>query len=67
MHEHICIHAKRKRARVQLQPLFDLVGGWMERRRQRRDLSGLTDYMLRDIGLSRADVEGETTKPFWQG
>ena len=44
----------------------DLVLGWHERVRQRRHLRSLDDYMLRDIGLSRADVEGEAGKPFWR-
>ena len=39
---------------------------WAERGRQRRQLAELNDYMLRDIGLSRADVAAETRKPFWQ-
>ena len=43
----------------------DLVLSWHERARQRRRLRSLDDYMLRDIGLSRADVEGEADKPFW--
>lgn len=34
--------------------------------RQRRHLASLSDWQLRDIGLSRADVEAETTKPFWR-
>jgi uncharacterized protein YjiS (DUF1127 family) len=42
-----------------------LVLTWHERARQRRRLRALDDYMLRDIGLSRADVEGEADKPFW--
>lgn len=39
---------------------------WAERRRQRRALLGLGDYLLHDIGLSRADAEGEGGKPFWR-
>ncbi|TPM11013.1 DUF1127 domain-containing protein [Mesorhizobium sp. B2-3-7] len=35
----------------------------MERRRSRRMLMELTDSQLQDIGLSRADVVGETGKP----
>ena len=31
-----------------------------------RQLAGLNDSMLRDIGLTRADVAGETRKPFWR-
>lgn len=38
---------------------------WEDRRLQRRALLYLSDAMLRDIGLSRADVENETAKPFW--
>jgi len=39
---------------------------WLERVRQRRHLGQLSDHMLKDIGLSRADVESETAKPFWR-
>ena len=40
---------------------------WRERRRQRLTLRTLDDHLLRDIGLSQADVEGECRKAFWQG
>jgi uncharacterized protein YjiS (DUF1127 family) len=40
---------------------------WAERRDQRHRLAELNDRMLRDIGLSRADVMAEATKPFWRG
>ncbi len=46
--------------------LIDTLLDWQERARQRHHLSGLDDHLLRDIGLSRADVEHETAKPFWQ-
>ena len=39
---------------------------WFERARQRRQLGELSDHMLKDIGLTRADVEAEVTKPFWR-
>lgn len=35
------------------------------RYRQRRDLADLTDEQLRDVGLTRCDVERECAKPFW--
>ncbi len=38
---------------------------WSERARQRRQLAALDDRMLKDIGLTRADVMSETDKPFW--
>jgi len=37
-----------------------------ERARQRRQLAELDDYMLRDVGLTRADVASEIRKSFWQ-
>jgi uncharacterized protein YjiS (DUF1127 family) len=39
---------------------------WHERARQRHQLQRLSDHMLRDIGLSRADILAESTKPFWR-
>jgi uncharacterized protein YjiS (DUF1127 family) len=39
---------------------------WLERARQRRELQQLGDHMLKDIGLTRADVEAEISKPFWR-
>jgi uncharacterized protein YjiS (DUF1127 family) len=44
----------------------ELLLTWHERSRQRHQLQCLSDHMLRDIGLSRADVLAEATKPFWQ-
>jgi uncharacterized protein YjiS (DUF1127 family) len=35
------------------------------RQRERRDLGMLDDYMLKDIGVTRADVEFEAQKHFW--
>jgi uncharacterized protein YjiS (DUF1127 family) len=39
---------------------------WRRRARDRRTLQSLDDQLLRDIGLSRADVEAEARKPFWR-
>jgi uncharacterized protein YjiS (DUF1127 family) len=36
------------------------------RARQRRELAALSDHSLRDIGLSRADVDVEISKPIWR-
>ena len=38
----------------------------MDRARQRRALAGLDDRMLKDIGISRYDVEREIRKRPWQ-
>lgn len=43
-----------------------LLLGWQERARERRHLLELSDHMLRDLGLSRADVENEVSKRFWR-
>ena len=46
--------------------LAETIAVGLERRRQRVALARLDDRMLRDIGLTTADVEGEVTKPFWK-
>ena len=46
--------------------LFDLLMEWQERTRSRVLLARLDDRMLRDMGLTRADVDVEATKPFWR-
>ena len=57
--------------------LAALVGGAVEwaadelarsyqRHQERRALQRLDDYMLSDIGISRADVDLEANKPFWR-
>jgi len=39
---------------------------WQARARQRRQLLALSDGALKDFGASRADAEGEGSKPPWQ-
>jgi len=46
--------------------LSDLFSTWLRRARERRDLQSLDDYMLKDIGVTRADVEFEAQKHFWR-
>jgi uncharacterized protein YjiS (DUF1127 family) len=45
--------------------LFDQLFTWLERARQRRHLGELDDRLLRDIGLSRVEVEQEISRRFW--
>jgi len=47
--------------------LADKLLDWMDRARARHSLAGLTESELKDIGLSRGDVEFEIRKPFWRG
>ena len=39
---------------------------WQERIVERRRLQTMSDHELRDIGVSRADIEVEARKPFWR-
>ncbi len=38
---------------------------WRQLSRDRAELARLSDDRLRDIGLSRADVMWESSRPFW--
>jgi uncharacterized protein YjiS (DUF1127 family) len=38
----------------------------LERKRTRRGLLELSDYQLKDIGLSRCDAEREARRRFWE-
>ena len=38
---------------------------WQELARQRRALGALSDHMLKDLGLTRADALREAGRPFW--
>jgi uncharacterized protein YjiS (DUF1127 family) len=44
-----------------------LIGTWRRRIRERQAFAKLDCRELRDIGLSRWDVERELAKPFWRG
>jgi uncharacterized protein YjiS (DUF1127 family) len=46
--------------------LVEMLLTWVERSRERRQLGLLSPHMLKDIGISRADVETEMSKPFWR-
>ena len=39
---------------------------WRQRALERRELAGLSDLMLHDIGLSRADADYLANRPFWK-
>ena len=40
---------------------------WRERVQDRRSLAELSDYELRDIGITPAERFQELRKPFWRG
>lgn len=45
---------------------FDVVMEWQERAQTRHALRLMDEHMLRDMGVTRADVEQEAAKPFWR-
>lgn len=45
---------------------FDTLFAWLERAGSRRSLASMSDFQLKDVGLSRADIQGEVDKPFWR-
>ena len=46
--------------------MLDAYLAWAEVSRQRRALLALSDDMLKDIGISRAQADFEGSKPFWR-
>lgn len=56
------------RRRVPSNPsrFFDVLLLWLQRRRERRRLGALSDYMPKDIGLTRADIDSEVRNMFWR-
>tara|TARA_R110002167_G_scaffold51005_1_gene148004 strand:+ start:530 stop:748 length:219 start_codon:yes stop_codon:yes gene_type:complete len=51
---------------VSLRALGSLLLKWQERIEERQRLENLDPRLLRDIGLSPADVAEECRKPFWR-
>jgi len=52
---------------LELLDLGTLLLVWQARWRQRCGLDRLSDHMLKDLGISRADASREARKPFWRG
>jgi len=46
--------------------LYAALMEWLRRSRSRAVLARLTDRELRDVGLTRAEAERESGKPFWR-
>ncbi|AWY40460.1 DUF1127 domain-containing protein [Pseudomonas putida] len=58
-------HAAEKHSVHLISDLLHKVSRWYELHRERELLASLSDEALKDIGMSRADVEFESVKPFW--
>jgi uncharacterized protein YjiS (DUF1127 family) len=52
---------------LELLDLGTLLLVWQARWRERARLDRLSDHMLKDIGISRADASREAMKKFWHG
>jgi uncharacterized protein YjiS (DUF1127 family) len=52
--------------RYALRALLETLDAWSSRVSGRRELAGLSDVELKDIGLTRMDARMEAEKPFWQ-
>jgi len=52
--------------RLMARAFAGVVSEWRRRSRDRAQLAMLDDRMLRDIGITRADVWRECNKPFWR-
>ncbi len=57
---------RRRSLSLSFRSCVDLLNVWVYRATERRAVSKLSDLVLRDIGLTRADVMQESMKPFWQ-
>ena len=49
-----------------LDRLWQTFLSWQERASSRHRLSLMSEYDLKDIGITRTDAEGEINKPFWR-
>ncbi|WAP70392.1 DUF1127 domain-containing protein [Jiella pelagia] len=54
------------RGREWLGRLVRVLRRWAAMRRQRLDLASLSDWQLRDLGLTAEAALKEARKPFWQ-
>ena len=52
--------------RAGLQRFWSRIEQWQQRAEQRKALLALDDRILKDIGITRADVVREAEKPFWK-
>ena len=67
---HIVFRSAKRAPRLGIAGLgrraLGLLAAWQERAAMRRGLAHMDDRLLRDIGLTRADVRRELDKPLWR-
>ncbi|KZB68283.1 hypothetical protein AUP42_12605 [Thalassospira lucentensis] len=47
--------------------VLERVRVWQESARNRRMLEQLDDHLLKDVGMTRSDLDRELSRPFWIG
>ncbi|WP_221076523.1 DUF1127 domain-containing protein [Agarivorans aestuarii] len=52
--------------KLNLRLIIGKIDALLLRRKTRRELAKLPDYLLKDIGVNRADALREADKSFWQ-
>lgn len=52
--------------RSPLRRVLDQLLLWQARAAERHQLAEMSDHLLKDMGLTRADVSRECAKPFWR-
>ncbi|MBA1218812.1 DUF1127 domain-containing protein [Pseudomonas fulva] len=60
-----CAEASVVSSRTLWQATWGRVIRWLELHRQRQQLASLSDAMLHDLDLSRADTHQESERHFW--
>lgn len=63
-----CCRAAPDRTRFgfRIARVLDQLAVWHERARRRRELVDMPDHLLKDMGVSREEVDSEIRKPFWR-
>lgn len=62
----VIAYLAHERANTPLARLKRAIGDWRARVKERTQLIGLDERMLRDIGLTKIDMWHEADKPFWR-
>lgn len=66
LYENVPALRLRSQAGGLLARIAQTIALWHGRSSQRRHVVHLNDHLLRDIGLTRADIDAERKKRFWQ-
>jgi uncharacterized protein YjiS (DUF1127 family) len=59
-------HIDAQSLRASLSSMVARIQLWFDVSRQRKQLARLSDHMLEDIGVDRAQINAELRKPFWK-